>query len=519
MGLRDVILLSLCIIIFSVGAFQNPQSPKSSFRNLDPLPDAAEYAILASNIYQGVGARLSVNETTFPSRYPLGFSILIIPFYAVLGNDIANAFYCLFLLGLLSIVVLYLLARNISNNPFSPFLATFFFAANPLVWILSGLVMSEMATTFFLLLSLYSLSRIRLSDTVGWFILLGCSIGYAAFIRIPNIAIAAPIIVYLVWRKKVPFWSARMMGFMLPLLFFCGVIAMQNYFLYGSVFGTGYSAHSVVSFGFGYFLTHSLHYFKSLFLGIGGVSLWTTGPFYSEIITVFLVVGIYSLVREKKFGTLIVGVGISALLFVIYSAWFFLDVRFLLPLFPLIFIGAAYGISYFVSHLKEAHRWSAIAIVAAIYFVNPIHPSVGSLAAAERKFSKSNLPTNYIQVQEVNAYMDSINAERNTHILITSLNLVYQEHLSNKRYSVLPFNEKQEYTRFLKISSLIDTCKYLLKNNKNLFISDYDGSNGGFFTESAYNEFKQNFTFEAVREYLYGNARLYRLTPKHDAGN
>lgn len=518
MGLRDVILLSVCIIIFCVGVFQNPRSPEQSFRNLDPLPDAAEYSILASNIYQGVGAHLSINEIAFPSRYPLGFPMLIVPFYAVLGSDIANAFYCTFVLGLLSIVVLYLLARNVSDNPFGPFLATFFFAANPLVWILSGLVMSEMATTFFLLLSLYSLARIRSSDAIGWFILLGCSIGYAAFIRIPNIVSAMPVIVYLVWRRKVPFQSAQMMGFIVPLLLFCGAISMQNYFLYGSVLGTGYSAHSVVSFGFGYFLKHSLHYLKSLFLGIDGFSLWYMGPFYSEIITIFLVVGVYSMVRGKKIGSLIVGVGISALLFVIYSAWFYLDIRFLLPLFPLIFIGAAYGVSLFVSNLKETYRWSAIAIVAAIYFVNPVHPSLSSLAAAERKFSKTNLPTNYIHVQEVNSYMDGINAERGSHIVITSLNLVYQDYLSNKRYSVLPLNKNQEYHRFLNIVSLVDTCKYLLKNNKSLFISDYEGSNGGFFTESAFDAFKQTFTLKVVREYLYGNARLYRLSPKHDAG-
>lgn len=519
MGLRDVILLSVCIIIFCVGALQNPRGSENNFRNLDPLPDAAEYSILASNMYRGVGAHLSINEITFPSRYLLGFPVLIVPFYAVLGNDTANVFYCSFALGLFSVIALYLLAKSVSDNLFVPFLATFFFAANPLVWTFSGLVMSEMATTFFLLLSLYCLARIRSSDTIGWFILCGCSVGYAAFIRVPNAIILAPIFLYLVWKRKIRLLSAQMAGFIFPLIFFCVVILFQNYSLYGSIFESGYSAHSVVSFGFDYFLRNGASYFNSLFLGIRGFSLWFIGPFYSEIITVFLFVALYSAIRKKKNGALIVGGGICVLFFILYSAWFFNDLRFLLPLFPLIFIGAADGVSLFVLALNEKYRWSTVAIVAAISFINPLHPSLSSRAAIENKFSKNDLPTNYIHVQEVNSYMDGINAERSTHFLITSLNLVYQEHHSNKRYSVLPLNKNQEYTRFLKISSLIDTCKYLLRNNKSLFISDYGGSNGGFFTESAFAEFRRNFDLQIVREYLYGNARLYRLSPKQDIEN
>lgn len=519
MGLRDVILLSVCIIIFCVGVFQNPRNPENNFRNLDPHPDAAEYSILASNMYQGIGPRLSMNEIAFPSRYPLGFPLLIVPFYALLGSDPANAFYCSFVLGLFSVIVLYLLAKRVSDNPFVPFLATFFFASNILVWLLLGVVMSEIATTFFLLLSLYCLARICSSDSIGWFVLLGFSIGYAAFIRVPNAIMVVPIFSYLVWRRKIHLRSASMAAFLAPLIFFFIVILLQNYFLYGSVLGSGYSAHSVVSFGFGYLVNNGLTYFKSLFLGINGSSLWFIGPFYSEIVTFFLFIGISSAVREKKLGALLIAGGICTLFFILYSAWFFNDMRFLLPLFPLIFIGAADGVSLILPKLREKYQWSAVAIVATIYFINPLHPTLSSHVAIENKFSKNDLPTNYIHVQEVNSYMDGINAERGTHILITSLNLVYQEHFSNKRYSVLPLNKNQEYTRFLKISSLMDTCTYLLKNNKNLFISDYGGSNGGFFTESAYAEFQRTFNFQIVREYLYGNARLYRLSLKQDVGN
>lgn len=511
----NIFILLTIIAVFLIGVFKDPKSTENPFLNFDPLPDAFEYALVASNIYNGIGPYITFNYNNIPSRYPIGYPLLIIPFFIILGNDISVSYYASLTFGLLSIIFVYLIVQRLFQNDTISFLTTIFLALNPLIITFSGLTTSEISTVFFGLLSIYLAIVIQKTSKSHLFFLFGLSIGFSIVIRLTNLLFVIPILIYILESKKLKLFNSGFFLFIIGIVGCLLILIGYNYLYLGSPLKSGYDIYTPVTlFSFSFLSGNAPEYFRSLFLSIGGKSIWLNGPFYSFVIPIFFVIGIVFLLKEKQKGLLLFGAGLIIIYFIFFSFYKYYDIRFFLPIFIIIFTSAAIGVTKISLLFKWKARFMFILFVLMAYLTGVPDIKSSPLNYITQNIIRKDLPANYVNVKEINEYIEKINTDAHPYFIASSLNLAYHSYFSNGKYSVIPLDANQEYSRVPQFSNIFS--KYcidsLLQKGSMVFVSDFPSGEG--FTESGINQLKIKYVLEPVHTYLYQNCKLYRLKSK-----
>lgn len=512
--IKDSIFITAIIIIFIALTLINPESNHSQFKNFDPLPDSFEYASLAFNIYNGHGPYLTINNVDIPSRYPIGYPLTIIPCYILFGNNITSAYYSSIIFGTLTVFIFFLLARSLFDDSAVVRWATFFFSTSTLILIYSSLVSSEACTLFLLVLALFLTLKTGASNSLLIYSCIGLTIGYAGLVRLPNFLFIIPVLLFLLMKNKFKIFSVNTLALLFPLLLFVVLIGLYNNAVYGLPWKTGYSIYTPGTvFALEYFFPNALSYFFTTFFAIGGHTIWVQGPFFSFIVPIFFFTGLYYIIKERKNETIILFVGLFIPFYFLYSFYFFNDYRFLIILLPLLLLVASVGSARIQRVFPKKFRYPVIVAFGLIYLFQPFTANWNVLYLVKTKFTNNNIPTNFINVQEINSYMDRIKAKPETHFVISALNMVYHDHFSNHKYKLMPLAPSQEYARSkeVRVKLNIPNVDELLNNNCSVFVTDYNVM--GFENEykDEFLKLGEKFKLTVVLEYLYGNCKLYRL--------
>lgn len=519
---RDTVFVMLLQLYFCLCVFFNSFHHHDLFMNFDPLPDAIEYAVVASNLKAGDGPFLKINDSQLPSRYPLGYPLLLVPFLSLYGTGPQGFYWASMTLGSLSIFLFFIIARRVLQGEWLPRWVTFLLASSPLVWVYSSLTTTEIASMVLLLLAFFALLKIRQTDLVRYYLLLGASLGYAAFVRLPNIVVLLPVLWYLFFLYESPIRISRLLALALPFITFVAVIAAQNVLLYGGVLQTGYVLHHLtVDFSWEAFQVNSYRYLGSIFMGLNGSSIWLNGSPYPVILPLLAWTGAVVLLRQREFAVVLVAFGMFFLFFLLYASWWYYDDRFFLPLFPLVFLGAGFAVEQLFSIAEKRSSVMIASVVSLSFVLQPTMEGMSPWSSVAKGITAEHTPSNYVHVQEINGWMEKHGAGRKSTVLMTSMNLVYQDFFSNQRYTVLPVSSTQDYANLLGVQSPTDSCRELLDAGHDVYLSDYISTDGSRHRE-AIGHLKSTFHAEQVMEYLYGNARLYKLsllnTPSFQGG-
>lgn len=83
--------------------------------NLEIVPDAVEYAVVADRLAHGAGLGVVVDGKLLPSRYPPWFSLLLAPGCALSGAGAGGAIHVVTLFGVAGIVLAFLLGRRLGG--------------------------------------------------------------------------------------------------------------------------------------------------------------------------------------------------------------------------------------------------------------------------------------------------------------------------------------------------------------------------------------------------------------------
>ena len=150
----DLAFLGLIVALFLACVVRDPRSDELPFRSFHPLPDAIEYAVGAASLNAGRGLMLTINGHPIPSRYPLGFPLVVALCYRLLGDDIANAYWVSVALGASTIPLMFCLALAVTADRRVARWSAFFFATSSLILSFATLVMSEMCSVCLALLAL-----------------------------------------------------------------------------------------------------------------------------------------------------------------------------------------------------------------------------------------------------------------------------------------------------------------------------------------------------------------------------
>jgi hypothetical protein len=307
-----------------------------------PIWDEAVYTGMGKHISSGGASGLW--EPIRPVGLPLVLGLIFItglPFE--LSAEIALL---AFSVGLLALV--YLLAKKIFNAP-TGILAVLLMMWTSVFFVQSSLILTEVPSTFFAVLSLYLLTQRRLFFS-------GMSAGMAALFKFPHVllpvAIAAFICIAVAHRDRVHAALVAGAGYAViagPLLLFHAV-------RYGSALEP--------------FLLASSHQANPLLVvhGIAANALFYLASAVREnVFFLFVPVGIYAILREKNKES--AGVAVAAILYLVYFTFIpNKQERFLLLFLPFFAIISAYGFYSLLVGMRGS-TWKSATILAVIVMV------------------------------------------------------------------------------------------------------------------------------------------------------
>ena len=103
-------MLGFALILIASTGFANGQE-------LWPIPDAVEYAAVAVNLDRGLGPVLHFAGNSYPSRYTIGYPLMLAAAYPLLSNKPERLYAVTALTALVAIAGLYLLTAWMFDRP------------------------------------------------------------------------------------------------------------------------------------------------------------------------------------------------------------------------------------------------------------------------------------------------------------------------------------------------------------------------------------------------------------------
>ncbi|MCK5011066.1 MAG: glycosyltransferase family 39 protein [Deltaproteobacteria bacterium] len=179
-----------------------------------------------------------INDAKWYSQYPPGHSLLL-----MMGLFVGAPWLIGPLLGTLSLFVFYLLVKEIYGDHQTTYLSSLFLLLSPFFLFMSSSYMNHNSTMFFIVLFLYSYSRIFSSNSSTHALTSGLSLGYAINIRpLTALAIGFPFICNLIIHayKKREIKTRNVLVFFTGLSLMLLLLLLYNDLTNGSPFLFGY---------------------------------------------------------------------------------------------------------------------------------------------------------------------------------------------------------------------------------------------------------------------------------------
>jgi len=206
-------ILLLLLIIFIV-TYYNVFNVKWDLNG-----DNANYYLSAKSMLQGQGYVLSYSPSLPPTNhFPPGYSAILAFCMMVLGDNIVPLKIVNGLFFLLSVIILFLLIKNITKNIVLTFVVSVLLLLNSHIYHFATILMSEMPYLFFSALAFYLVYKLDQEKTFwksGYFYGLLLSIAATYYIRSIGISLLAAMLLHFVLGKRWQLTAATFGGFVL----------------------------------------------------------------------------------------------------------------------------------------------------------------------------------------------------------------------------------------------------------------------------------------------------------------
>ncbi|MEI6289242.1 MAG: hypothetical protein WCP19_02315 [Chloroflexota bacterium] len=315
------------------------------------LDDFAGYVMQAKSIINGDMAdfishnSFTINNSAYPPgpiAYPWGFPLLLVPVYVFFGNNpiafklVNIAAYTLFL------IFTYLLSKTRLKGTDSLIL-TAVFAFLPVMLKANDYIISDLPFLAASMLAVYIIDQLK--TNVIYLLFTGLSIFLAFFIRVNGILLFVPLIILIIFEKKLT-WKNKISFGIIPFLSFLIIFLIQivifpggqsSYFTHFSLLSINGIFQNIV-----YYLLLPFHLFDELPL-----------PYFLWLfVCVFFGIGLY--LRFRKNIALITYSFSTILLFIFWPER--QGLRFIYPVLPIILILSFEGLQLVSENIKN--KWN-----------------------------------------------------------------------------------------------------------------------------------------------------------------
>ena len=351
-----LLLLGILLLSFKVRYIDAVSSA-----DLKPYYDSFSYSLSAHNLYHHHIYGLKLFGQYYPSKYPYGYPLLIIPFYVIFGSQPYNAIYCSLFFSLLSIVFAYLIGKELGNRFTGLMAATFVFLC-PLHVEFSKYILTESLSAFlalFICWLLLKATHLNAKKQKLLLLFLGVIAGFSISVHLTNCLLIPPVLISLLLVRKSNLSSLFkkesivLFGIILALI----PMLIYQFHTFGSPLRTGYQVWNpelygkFESFSLRFFAHPHHHYERGNFTTFLFASIGLAEPLYPASMVPLLLVGVmFILSKRREHNKQMIFLIFSSILilslFVFFSFYYSQECRFLLQGALLLMILAACGVTF-----------------------------------------------------------------------------------------------------------------------------------------------------------------------------
>lgn len=365
------------------------------------LNDDGIYIVCSHALVTGKGYSQIETVGSPPGSYPPGFSLLLAPFVALCYPHV---YYLKLLSVAFSLCALYIVHRYFKEHTTPAFTTAVVVstALNPSIAASSGTVMSDLPYLFFSFLTLHLMTgrESRQECRLPHMIFISILASYCLWLRAPGASLLLALGVYLAVKRKFRDLATLIITFvvcLIPLLFFSGFLTHYHKDVQPTGFLKSFGGIALANLKY-----YALNYFSLVQIPFQSEhSLW-------KLPLVLFITGLIAtglILSLRKQNTLLPGI-----YFVFYmslmSLWVFYDVRFLIPVIPLL----CYFLFVAVERVS-GHRSAAFVCAVLIVVVNiPAHVGIISSSLSKRfdtppyprtlQWIRDNLPVDAIMMSD-----------------------------------------------------------------------------------------------------------------------
>jgi hypothetical protein len=300
-----------------------------------PANYAEWFAPLAYRAVRQDGVLTALQAPGYPVGFPLHLAV-----GAALGGWQHGPFHVSPLLGALSLLLIYLVGRQLGLPRAYAYACGVLLAANPTVLLFSFLPMSDVAAMFWGLVTVWAGLRARQAER--WALWAGAAFGVGVLVRPTNALLLAPLMFCLPLRPKV--WLRFALG---------GLPTAAIFYAYN----LASSGHSLVSGYSASFVQHAFT-FNGFFKRLGDYVYWLSITLTPLPLLGWLGIAAVRQVGWRDRALLVAWFGVVLLLYALYDLYpQWEDTRFLLPGYPGLILGALLTTRYLLEHGWGERRW------------------------------------------------------------------------------------------------------------------------------------------------------------------
>jgi 4-amino-4-deoxy-L-arabinose transferase-like glycosyltransferase len=206
--------------------------------------DTVDYALPALNFLDGDGFVNLANGHKYPPTHPFGFSALLAAAYAILGTNVGNGAYLVFLFGLATVLLTYCVARTLFDRRVAVMACVLLALANQYRFYSKVIAPDGAVSAFFCLASqilLFAALRNPQSSLSIW-VVLGQALGFSLTLRPDNALLLLPVAALLILRLRGQNRAfLKMAVFAGGILFWMMTLLWANFLYSGDWFRDGYA--------------------------------------------------------------------------------------------------------------------------------------------------------------------------------------------------------------------------------------------------------------------------------------
>ena len=535
--------------VLAILLFRNPYNTRTLIPNFEPFPDSFHYVTVSRCFLErgewklcrdGIQQELPGTQASVPQAY----SLALIPVF-LLNFDPRSFYFTNVLLAYLSLFFLSGILRAISRNQFLQALVLLITVTSYHFYWLPTLAMAEnLLVPLYLGSMLLLLARKSSAQVLGLgaiaaavyftkyaYAPLAVSILFVGFIRVVAAARAQAASASELVKRV----TADAFFLLVPVVVsvpFSQNISSSIEFLKTLVTAPLATPETTSSGTAAYFsfstLSNYLPKYLELLLGKPARFLWDLRPFFPPVVGVLGIAGwIVGLVssRTRLLATFLLLSTMSQILFM--STFYAFDSRYIYSAFFAILIGLALFVEYVLKHLPkkvltEKYRYWSIAsvlVLAGLLILVPRFTQLRTQAAINLKYAET--PWWYLSIVEYNTFFANRREERPQLITLTSPFFI--DYFSNNTYTVLPFDEQQDFYNqktsvwgLPETGSLVEITTEKITAGEAIYLADY-GIQANDHFRNRFALYQETFSLEQVHSGCHSLCTIYKVTARQIA--